>query len=918
MTTPVLATKLFVPAARRGAVARPQLLERLDAALEAGRRLTVVTAPAGFGKTTMLSDWVAKLPRQHPDTRAAWLSLDVDDDDPARFLIHLVAALEGAELPLGGVVDRARDDLTAVMIAVINSAVQAAQSSPKRRWVFVLDDYHVLTATSVHQAMAFLVEHLPDQLHLVLATRSDPPLPMARLRAGGQLNEARAVDLRFTADQAEQFLNQSMGLRLDAEQVRALTDRTEGWIAGLQLAAVSLRGVDNPTDVAAFVDAFTGSNRFVIDYLADEVLARQSPQTQQFLLRAAVLDRLTGPLCDAVTDTTGGARTLEQLERADLFLIPLDDRRGWYRFHHLFADVLRARLQADHPDEISELHRRASAWYADAELVPEAVRHALHADDYDRAGTLMEQALPQVRRARQDALLQEWVHALPEEVLRRSPVLTTVSAWAQLMAGDLDAAESRLDIAEAVLAAGATDAALRDSWPGTEDLRTAPATIEVYRASLAQARGDVPGTVRHARRALELAAPNDHFVHGAGQGFLGLAAWAAGDVGEALRTFAEAVRSLQAAGNHTDALDATIPLADMWLAAGRPTRARRLYEEALRTATSAGEPFPRATADLHVGLAELDLADNDPTGAETHLEAARQLAERGSITENRHRWFLVKALHCSALGDHVHAQQLLDEAQAIYRHGFYPDVRPIAAVKARIQIAAGDVDGAAGWADGRMLSLEDDPEYLREYDHLTLVRLLLARKDEDPNWPATYERVLALLRRLENAAAAGGRERSVREVRVLRALTLHAGGDLQSALDALEESFDTPEPDSAVRLYTDQGAAMEELSQHTALNGRTPGLAPRPGRDTGSVSVPATVPASLPDPLSGRELQVLRLLESDLTGPQIAAELYVSVNTLRTHTKRIFTKLDVSTRAAAVRRARELGLLGAQQPSNHR
>jgi LuxR family maltose regulon positive regulatory protein len=829
--TPVLATKLFAPARRAQLVARPRLAERLDATLAAGHRLTLVSAPAGFGKTTLLSDWMTHL--GEGGTSVAWLSLDDGDNDPVRLLTHLVAALRSVGLEVAPVQAATADALT----VLVNDVTSAGDRTPERRWILVLDDYHVIEATEVHDAVTFLLEHLPDHLRLLIATRSDPPLPLARLRTRGQLTELRAADLRFTPEEAQEFLNRVMGLDLTADDVRALEDRTEGWIAGLQLAALSLRGIPERGAVAGFIEAFTGSNRFVIDYLADEVLARQPAEVREFLLRTAVLDRLTGALCDAVTGRADGARTLADLERGNLFLIPLDDHRSWYRYHHLFADVLRARLLAELPDLVPTLHRRAADWYAAHDLVADAVRHALAGRDFARAAYLMEAALPEVRRSRQDGLALAWMRALPEPVLRRSPVLSVLSAWAALMSGDLDAADTRLDDAERAL----HDEDLAAAWADTDDLRTAPATIATFRASLAQARGDRAGTVRHAQHALDLAGPDDHLVRGSAGGFLGLAAWVAGDVRAALATFGAAVRSLHAAGNLVDELDATIVLADMWVAAGRPDRARRLYEEALRSATEKGEPYPRATADLHVGLAELDREVDDLPSAEVHLETARVLRERGSITENRHRWSVAMAQVRAAGGDYDSAIRLLDEAAALYRRGFYPDVRPIAAMKARVQIAAGDLASAAEWARDSGVGVDDDPDYLHEYEHLTLARLRLAQHDLAQH---DADAVTGLLDRMHAAAAQAGRDGSLLEIRTLQALAHPAQGD-------------------------------------------------RPG----------------PLALSKRELEVLRLLDSERTGPDIARELYVSINTLRTHTKRIFTKLDVTTRAEAVRRARERGLL---------
>ena len=835
-----------------------------------------------------------------------WLSLDDGDNDLRRFLVHLVAALQEAALDVDEAVldSLSTGSATDALTSLINDIARAGRHQPDQRWVVVLDDYHAIEAPEVHEAMTFLLDHLPDHLHLIMATRFDPPLPLARMRTRAQLIELRAADLRFTTAEAREFLNRVMELELTDGDVDALEDRTEGWIAGLQLAALSLRGIDDRDEVAGFIEDFTGSNRFVIDYLADEVLARQDPRVRDFLLHTAILERLNGSLCDAVTSGTGGRRTLEELERGNLFVVPLDTERLWYRYHHLFADVLRARLLSEHPEQVPDLHGRASAWFAAHGMAADAVGHALAAEDFARAGYLMEEALAETRRARQDALLLTWMRSLPEPVLRRSPVLSIVSAWSLLMSGDLDAMEGRLDDADAALDAGARDPELAGTWADTEDLRTAPATVSVYRASLAQARGDVAGTVSHARRAVDLAGPEDHFIRGAGGGFLGLAAWASGDVAEALSTFSAARRSLHAAGNLVDELDSTVVLADMWVASGRPSRARRLYEQALPTSTAGGAPY-RAAADLHVGLAELDRELDDLTGAEAHLETARVLGERASITENRYRWSVVMAQVRATGGEYGAAMHLLDQAEALYRPGFYPDVRPIPAMRARIQIAAGELSSASMWAADRAVSVHDQPEYLREYEHLTLARLLLAQSRVD--------QVLGLLDGLHSAAVRAARDGSVREIRVLQALAHRADDDLPQALAALGRSLvDTPEPDSNVRLYLDEGAPMRALLRHAAgvADPVVQAYARRLLDRTATSAGPTTEPTpTLADALSHREREVLRLLDSELTGPEIARRLYVTLNTLRTHTKRIFAKLEVTTRAAAVRRAHERGLL---------
>ena len=469
-------------------------------------------------------------------------------------------------------------------------------AAPTEVWL-VLDDYHLVDSHDIGEGMAFLLEHLPPHVHVVLSTRADPDLPLARLRVRGELVEIRAGRPAVHVRGGRRVPRRG---RLDStsahETVEALEGRTEGWIAALQLAALSLQGRE---DVSSFIARFAGDDRYVVDYLVEEVLAHQAEPVRDFLLRTAVLDRLTGTLCDALTGRDDGSRMLTTLERANLFLVPLDDQREWYRYHHLFADVLRARLLAEQPELVPLLHQRASRWYEAHDSAEEAVRHALAARDFDRAAYLMELAVPAIRRERREALLLGWLKALPDRFIRRSPVLSVLHGHMLLVSGDLDGVEARLDDAERALAAGPDGSA--HPWAETEELRTLPATIAVYRASLAQARGDVAGTVAHARRALDLAGPGDHLARGSANGFLGLAAWAKGDVAAALETFAQAVASLHAAGNLVDELSSTVVLADLWLAAGRPGQARRLYLGALQRAEAAGERGARATPVLHVG-----------------------------------------------------------------------------------------------------------------------------------------------------------------------------------------------------------------------------------------------------------------------------------------------------------------------------
>ena len=899
----MLGTKLHVPATRRPLVARPRLTELVRSGASEVPRLVLISAPAGFGKTTLLSQWLSPTRPGGQAPRVAWLSLDEGDNDLRRLLAHLVGALETSGLEVGAQTT-ARLESThelsteTILTDLVNDVDLMAEET-----VVALDDYHVIDNAAVHEATSFLLEHLPRHVGLAIATRADPPLPLARLRSRADLVEVRAADLRFTPGESEAFFNELMGLDLSPDDILALDARTEGWPAGLQLAALSMRGRD---DTSGFIDAFAGSHRFVLDYLVEEVLRRQSDRVADFLMATAVLDQMTGSLCDALTGSDDGSAMLEELERSNLFVVPLDDQRTWYRYHHLFAEALRARLFGEHPGRALALHGTASQWYADHGMLENAVHHALAGRQVGRAADLVEAALPELRRGRHNRVLRSWLGALPESEVRTRPVLSASMAWTRLVAGDPDGVEGWLGDAERAFKALPLDAPM-----ASDELRTLPAWISIYRAAAAQARDDVTGTAAHARHALELAGPEDHLAIAGAAGFLGLSAWGAGDLETAVETYSETVRSLHAAGHIADELGSTVVHAQMWMIRGQPRMARRLYERALRTAQQDPGAASTTLGDLHVGYSEVLLEQSDLEAAAHHLQTSKELGEGASFLENRHRWYVAMAGLRGAQGHHETAVELLDQAESMYLRGFFPDVRPIPAMRALIHIGQGLVDEAWDWASEHQVTAVTEPTYLNEFNLLTLARLLVATARSEGKSTDVPGMMPTLVRLLEEAEA-GGRVRSVVEILVTRALVLESLHNRVEALDSLARALTVGVPAGLLRPFLDAGEPLQSLLGEV---GRRPATREyvQALRAAGSAAtvILTTTDGPSQGTLSDRELEVLRLLATPLSGPEIARQLFVSINTLRTHTKRIFTKLDVNTRAAAVSRAADLGLLQA-------
>jgi LuxR family maltose regulon positive regulatory protein len=906
VANPLLETKLYAPGRRDGVVPRSRLTEQLDRG--AASKLTLISAPAGFGKTTLLADWLTAAPADRRSV--AWLSLDPGDNEPKSFWSYVMAALQTAA---PGVGERARSlfDAPETPIEVVLTTLLNELSTVPEDRLLVLDDYHVIDAPEIQEEVAFLLDHLPPRVHLMMATRADPALPLARLRARGELVEIRAADLRFTADEAAAYLNDSMALNLATMDVEALEGRTEGWIAALQLAALSIKG---RSDVAEFIAGFAGDDRYIVDYLVEEVLRRQPERVRSFLLKTSILGRLTGPLCDVVAGRDGGKAMLEALDRGNLFLVPLDDRRRWYRYHHLFADVLQARLLDEQPDKVSELHRRASEWYEKNGERDEAIRHALAADDFERAADLVELAIPEMRRSRDEARLRRWLEALPKDLFSARPVLSVGYMGALMSTGNFEGIETLLRDAERWVDTPA-EAEGRLGVPATEmvvrdeaELRRLPGAIAMYRAALAQVRGDVASMRAYARRVLDLVGEDDHLGRGGAAALLGLANWADGDLDAGYRWYADGMASLEQAGHLSDLVGGATTLADILIAQGRLNEAMRTYVRGLQVAESQGGPALRGAADMHVGMSELLRERNDLKAASHHLRTSRELGDENGFPRNACRSRIAAGRIREAEGDLDGALKLLDEAERLYVSDFAPDVRPVAAVRARMWITRGKLPEAWGWAREHGVTAEDELRYVHEFEHATLARLLLAQGRRD-RANDSIGAAIDLTERLLAAAADGGRSGSAIDILVVQALARHALGDPAGALTSLEHAMELAEPEGYVRIFVDEGLPMAALLKLAAKQRRASSYVRRLLATVVMADAGAKLDQTLIEPLSEREIEVLRLLGSELDGPEIARELTVSLNTVRTHTKSIYAKLGVNSRRAAVRRAAELELL---------
>jgi ATP/maltotriose-dependent transcriptional regulator MalT len=895
--TPLLATKLHMPRPSARLVHRSLLDERLADGMTGA--LTLISAPAGFGKTTLLSDSLTR-----SATPVAWLSLEREDNDLVGFLTYVIAAFRTLDQEIGrtslALLQSSTSATVEPMLALlINDLVSVKLPS----FVLVLDDYHVIEDPAIHHAITFLVEHLPAQMHLIIAARADPPLPLARLRGRGQLCEVRAADLRFAVGEVEAYIHGAMHLDLSAGEVAMLQDRTEGWIAGIQLAALSLRG---RTDVSTFLADFSGSHRFVLDYLSEEVFLQQSVAVQSFLLYTCILERLSGPLCDAVTEKAGGQAMLEAVEHANLFVVSLDDERGWYRYHHLFAEVLRGRLQQTQPELIPALHRRASRWYEQHGFLDEAIEHALAGADYPVAARLIEQvARPTLRSRGASSILLRWMEALPKTWLDTHPQLAVLYAWDVISFGMRPWSEIELWLQGILEALPAQD-------PIATEMAGEMAAMRTIAAQLAE---EHTRTIELSRQTLALL-PADHWRRGLMLLYRGVAFLSLQRVEEAIATLKQAVALNEAEGSQHMVLVGKSVLANAYVSSGLLHEAMRLYQEVLQQEPVHGPPL-RGPFLAHGGLGNLFREWNDFPSALVHLEAGLQLdryvrgllATPWAVYLPLARVYLAQGKQDEAFAALSHIDEAARTASSAHSSAL------ISAWRTRFHLVLGNLEAAARWAKDAGLSIEALPADFadlasHEMMYMTLARLAIAQ--------GQARAALPLLEHLLSIAAKAHRTTSALELLLIQSQAYEAIGQREQALTLLKRAILRAEAEGYMRLFLDEGTPLVKLLVH--LRETSPEqqayiqlllAASTEHETTQPVGKEEHPQRSQPlvDPLSERELEVLQLIAEGASNEEIAEQLVIAIGTVKRHVSNILGKLTVSNRTQAVARAQAIGLL---------
>jgi len=907
LSTPLLNTKLYIPPTRPKLVPRPRLIEQLSEGLH--RKLTLISAPAGFGKTTLVTEWLQAIGKASPPIAIAWLSLDKGDSDLVRFLTYFIAALnqiEGFKTIVGkGVISLLQSPQPPPIESVLTPLINEIATIPDRI-ILVLDDYHLIDSQPIHDALSFILENIPLQMHLVIATREDPHLPLARLRARGQLTELRAADLRFSSSEAAEFLNQVMGLALSADNVAALETRTEGWIAGLKLAAISLQG---HKDTSSLIKSFTGSHRLVLDYLIEEVLDKQSESVQTFLLQTAILDRLTGSLCNALTGQGNGRQTLENLEQANLFIVPLDNERRWYRYHHLFADLLRQRLRQTQPNQLPILHLKASEWYKNNGFSYESVAHAFLGKNFEQAASLIENQFCGKYESIDQTILRRWLLEMPEELIISRPDLCILQTWNLFTSGQLKAADQSLQLAEKMLSPN-NDYEITSSrdqnLPDNYRMRLLGRGSAI-RSFIASFTGDITGTIEYARQALEYLPEQELEWRSVTLIALGDIYASKGQMVEAHKVRSDALRTAKASGDSHNLMIVNLSLAETQRQQGNLQQVIDICKRQLKRAEdsriSESAVIGRLLGIWGEVLAELNDLDTALNKAEKGVKLAAQ--GRDVFYIGYSILSLIRVLF--SMGDLAGAEDIIKSMQNTAYDYDLPQWALIqfSAWQVRIWLAQGKLELASQWVEERDLDLDGEPAYLREMEHIALARIFIAQRKL-----AEADR---LLQRLIETAEAGGRTSRMIEILILQALAFQLGGDNDRAMTTLEIALTLAEPEGFIRIFVDEGPPMARLLYEAISREIAPEYVQRLLAAFPIDEPEQAANSELIEPLSEREIEILQLVAEGLTNLEIASRLYLSPNTVKAHTRNIYGKLGVNNRTQAGVRARALGLLSITQ-----
>jgi LuxR family maltose regulon positive regulatory protein len=916
----LVATKLFIPPTRPGLIYRQRLIDRLNTCAYPGCKLILITAPAGYGKTTLVTEWLGSLHistsnKNKGSFRAAWFSLDEGDNDPVRFFSYFYAALnkiEGIKSALGkGALGLLQSNQLPPPKIILTSLINEIAAFPEKI-ILVLDDYHLIDNRSIHDALSFFLDNLPPQMHLVIATREDPHMPLSRLRTRGQMTELRASDLRFTPAEATEYLNRVMGLNLSSDDIASLEARTEGWIAGLQLAALSMRGYK---DAASLINAFTGSHRLIQDFLIDEVLSQQSESIQEFLLHTSILDQLTSPICDALTQQNNSQATLESLERANLFIIPQDCERRSFRYHHLFADLLRIRLQYTQPERIPELHYLASKWYEENGYADEAITHALHGEDFNRAINLIEQNVDTIWAQGEYTKLQRWLKGLPDELVHSRPQLCIFRAWELFASGQPDAGERFLRNAELAhfpstdldSVTESNDQAQKSGLSGMK-VRGRAAAIQAWIA--AYQRQNISGLIQHLRQALDYLPEQDLPWRSAVEITLADVYAFNGDIESAHQVRLEALKSCEASGNTYLFLYNSAKLALNLKAQGQLQQVHELCQQRIQYAYGNGMSQTAVVGWLLAIWGEVLVEINELDGAYDLLEKSIEKTEPGGDVGMLGWSYLGLIRFLFAKGDMAGAEKIVQKINMIAQESIVPTwiMNLNAAWQSRIWLAQGKLEAATRWARDSELVADKSPSYLNKYKYITMARILIANGQEKDS--------TRLLQDMLKESEVGGDTTRAIEILILQALALHARGNTNQAVDTLESALAIAEPKGFFRIFVDEGQPMARLLYKTFnrdvatnyVNGLLQAFPLEEPEQVESSVSHVSEPAYI-EPLSKREIEVLLLIAEGLTNPEIAARLILSLYTVKTHTRNIYGKLGVNNRIQAVAKARTLGIL---------